>query len=491
MTGDAIPRVHYFEGQVLRLQDFVDEQAHHLSVHRRHNVGHHVWGIVAGLWLRFDEEDGALYVETGAAVDGFGRWLLLPHRQPLGREAFADRNSDVLDVYLNYNRSGSDQAPSGFAGCDDRGDPPFYRWLEQPYITMEMPGTPPVDHRRPARIAAADLGFEATRLAPDEPERRWPVFLGQVTLDRANEARPFAIDLAGRPYAALVGEAVYAPSGRAAVQVGAERPDDPNRFAVFVREAEPTPAPGQPIEPRLAIARDGTHRIRGDTILHGNLTVQGHAVEFQAGPERTATDPPWRIYHVATDQDAEHELRIEMARPPDGQAPAGDNRVVVGTWARPPDEEGGQEAFQACLTVADDCTVTVHGNLVLENPLVYDRTKAVDAGLGSDAKNLVLAAALSGVTGSGALVSSQIKSAPPSSPVVLNTMLAALAPEQALQAAANLIAADPNRATTFAELLKDANEATDRLRQALSPPTKGTGNGKSKGKANGKGNGPS
>ena len=406
MTGDAIPRVHYFERQVLRLQDFVDEQGHHLSVHRRHNVGHHVWGIVAGLWLRFDEEDGALYVEAGAAVDGFGRWLVLPLRQALGREAFAARDSDVLDVYLNYNRSGSDQAPSGYAGCEDPGDTgerPFYRWVEQPYITMEVPGPPPVDHRRPDRVATDDLGFQATRLAPDEPERRWPVFLGQVKLDRANQAKPFDTDSTGRPYAALVGEAVYAPSGRAAVQIGAELPGDPNRFAVFVREQNQRP--GDPIQPRLAIQQDGTHLLRGNATVHGNLTVQRHAVEFEAGPERALGDPPWRIYHVGTDEDAEHELRIEMARPPDGQPPEGDNQVVIGTWTKPPGEEGGQEAFQACLTVADDCTVTVHGNLVLENPPRYSGTdKLVDAGLGPDAKNLVLAAALSGVTGSGALV---------------------------------------------------------------------------------------
>jgi hypothetical protein len=284
---------------------------------------------------------------------------------------------------------------------------------------------------------------------------------------------------------------VYAPSGRAAVQIGAERPDDPNRFAVFI--PEPGQRPGEPIQPRLAIRQDGTHWIRGNATLHGNLTVQGHAVEFQAGPGRPAEDPPWRIYHVGTDQDDEHELRIEMARPPAGQPPKGNNQVVVGTWTRPPGEEGGDEAFQACLTVADDCTVTVHGNLVLENPLRYAGTaQVVDAGLGPEARNLVLAAALSGVTGSSALLGSQYKSPfPPSSPILLNTLFAALPPEHALQAAATLIAADPDRASTFAALLKDRNdEAVDRLRKAIAPPATAGGKGNGKGKGNGgKGNG--
>ena len=39
---DATSRVHYFEEQFLRTQDYVDEQAYHVAARRRHNIAHNV-----------------------------------------------------------------------------------------------------------------------------------------------------------------------------------------------------------------------------------------------------------------------------------------------------------------------------------------------------------------------------------------------------------------------------------------------------------------
>src|SRR5215207_6199504 len=76
MNND-LSRVRYTPRQFLGAQDFTDEQAYHLGMHRRHNIAHHTWGIVRGLELIVEDED-SLFVQPGFAVDGFGRELLLP-----------------------------------------------------------------------------------------------------------------------------------------------------------------------------------------------------------------------------------------------------------------------------------------------------------------------------------------------------------------------------------------------------------------------------
>ena len=57
MASDTIARVNYFDRQFLRTQDFVDEQAYHIAMRRRHNIAQHRWGIVAGLQLVLDEQN--------------------------------------------------------------------------------------------------------------------------------------------------------------------------------------------------------------------------------------------------------------------------------------------------------------------------------------------------------------------------------------------------------------------------------------------------
>src|SRR5918996_2171724 len=114
--SDATARVHYFEDQFLRTQDFVDEQAYHVASRRRHNIAHHVWGIVVGLELVVEE--GAVFLQPGLAVDGLGRELVVTNRRRLPQDAFADRGSDTLEVWLEDDRASADISPEGDAGCD-------------------------------------------------------------------------------------------------------------------------------------------------------------------------------------------------------------------------------------------------------------------------------------------------------------------------------------------------------------------------------------
>src|SRR5262245_21890203 len=134
MSNHGIARVHYFERQFLRPEDFTDEQAYHVPMRRRHNIAQHIWGIVHGLELVIEEDN--LFVQPGLAIDGYGRELILAEKQPLPTAAFADKGSDVLDVWLMYDRVGSDQAPQGYAGCGNDPNALFYRWQERPLLRL-------------------------------------------------------------------------------------------------------------------------------------------------------------------------------------------------------------------------------------------------------------------------------------------------------------------------------------------------------------------
>ncbi len=387
MNNSGNARVHYFENQFLRVQDFADEQAYHLAMPRRHNIAHHTWGIVHGLQLV--AEEGNLFVQPGMAIDGYGRALILPEKQTLSTAAFADKGSDVLDVWLVYDRLGSDRAPRGYAGCGNGDGVPFYRWQERPLVRLDVPDPAFPDRRQPESVPEGDLSFDPSRTPPDDPQDDWPVFLGQIRSDPVNPDQPYSVDTADRPYVGLVGEAIEAPSGRARVQIGAELDTDPRRFAVFVPEADPGV---DPTPARLEIKDTGEIGFRGQTTLYGDLKVAGGAVEFGAGFAQAAQ--PWHIYHhqvELTHQDELiNELRLEMAA-----GAGGLNRVVIGFWS------SEDEVFKPCLTIADNCTVTVHGNLVVEGQIEF--RGETPSQLDTVAGQFALSSFLSGVGGANLL----------------------------------------------------------------------------------------
>ena len=119
MRHDGLTRVNFHDRQFLRPQDFVAEQIYHLIGHRRHNVGSHTWGIVAGLTLT--EQEGSVYVEPGMAVDGYGRDLVVSRRIAVRTQTFDERLTSALRVWLIFGQDGAEGAPPGF-GCVEPDD---------------------------------------------------------------------------------------------------------------------------------------------------------------------------------------------------------------------------------------------------------------------------------------------------------------------------------------------------------------------------------
>ncbi|MCI0584213.1 MAG: hypothetical protein L0227_15235 [Chloroflexi bacterium] len=403
--SEPAARVNFFPGQFLRTQDLVAEQQYHLSLHRRHQVGHHSWGIVRGLDLIVDGD--SVFVLPGLAIDGFGRDIVLTERREIPLQAFIQRAANELEIWLSYGILSGESAPAGYADCDaDPSRLPGYRWLERPDVRFAVPDPAFADRRRPRGLTAAELAFGPTQTAPDDPAAEWLLYLGLVRRAEAGVKPAFVVDPTGRPYAGLVGESIVAPSDAAWLEIGVDPaenrdptlPQDPaapapRRFGVFLPGADVT----QPARIPLSVDRDGNTDVRGNLTVEGTARVVRGTLAFDGRPS-SRSPVPWSIYRATIGSDqAGDELRIEMA-PGNGI-----NRVAVGAWSR----ETGQ--FKPCLTVADDCTVTVDGDLIVEDSIVLgDRTWTADgdARLTVQADTAALRMVESGISGqaSGAAV---------------------------------------------------------------------------------------
>ncbi len=340
----TIVRPRFSEGQFLGFEDLVAEQSHRDEAARRHRIGHHRWGVVAGLDLV--AQVGSFTVEPGFAVDGYGRRLIVAAPVEVDLDV---SSSGIRDVWLALS-AGEGGAPASS-------------------VCLVPSGT--VDPRCPPGVPATSYDGAPHDGVP--PAASWPVYLGRVTwvgsVVTASEDR--------RVSAGLTGEGVRAPSGRASLQIGAESGSDPRRFAVLTEVVPPpsddgdeAPAPLPP-SPQLVVDRGGDVEVCGTSDLNGDVTVtpaahlprRAHAgVEFRAATLPVAA-APWSVYRTQVERDGRqvNQLRVEIAHPGDEGDPAR-NRFVVGVIT------GG--AFSPCLSVDADCRVVVHDDLEVKGLLV-------------------------------------------------------------------------------------------------------------------------
>lgn len=414
-------RVEWYEGQILHRDDFADETAYHRERQRRHLALVHRWGIFAGLELS-DGGNDRLIVTPGAAVDGYGRELVLPAPLPIGTQPFVDRDADVLDFWLVWREV--EAAATGSAAATGR------RWIERPAPYVTLPDPARADRRAPPEVPDDDL--ELGPLAGPAPAAKlWPVFLGQVTCDRTQDPPVCTIDSRGRVYAGVTAESIEAPSGTALLELGRSGDAAP-RLALFLDGVT---------EPQLSVMADGAARLAGELAVEGDVVIREGALRMTPSPSH-APDP-WTVSVVevpssdgapAEGADAEDEaepagvvaLRLEI--PANGT-------LEIGSWS---EDEG---KFLPVLTVntAGDGSVTVHGNLVEEDSL--EKRAGVAPGLNGAAEATVSAAFLSGVAsvasatasalarGAGGIFAGEI-----AAPSLAHALVRALADDQALAA---------------------------------------------------------
>ncbi len=349
-------RPQYREGQILQAQDLLDEQAYRIRARRCHAIGEHRWGIAQGL-KPAKRKGGGITLQPGAAVDGYGRTLLVP--EPVEVPAsILEGYGKTVDLWLGYCREPVTPAQRGTWACGPGRDS---RWRERAVLRFSRAPETEVDPRRPPGVPQPDRDFPPHRAPPDDPARQWPVYLGRL------DTQTWSV-CGTRPYIGLVGDAIVAPSGRARMQVG-----DEGRFAVSVT-GPATPAGSGPATPagaesgpatltgsapidRLVVATTAT-TVTGYTAVGEGLSLAA-AGKDAAGPNHIVLEPtpspaaaaPWTIRRTAA---PDQQLRIEI-RDPGKQANPANYRLVIGRTVN--------GTFKPCLSVDANCQTTIYGPL--------------------------------------------------------------------------------------------------------------------------------
>ncbi|WP_433830979.1 hypothetical protein ACQP2E_12290 [Actinoplanes sp. CA-015351] len=346
-------RTVFQDGRVLRTSDFVADQADHLARHRRHNIGQHRWGIVAGLGIVLSEGD--LTVEPGHAVDGYGRDVVLTSAQTLDLRSLDTQGIQDVEVWLVYDQ---ERLPAAGDGVDRLSDSATVEPAAAIFLS---------DVRKPPGVPEADL----TTTSPpetDDPGRRWPIYLGLITRDLTEADGAPVINLDKRPYAGLVGATVESPDRDVWIDLGAAKA---RTLAVRI-----TGADGKTQQTPLEVGDDGL-RFEGRLTVNGDLTLRGGALTIEAG-EVPDPLPDWSLSHAKTEGNVPDELCVTL--------PAGSTdvptRLVVGAFV--------DGTFQPSLVIGESGTVVIAGNLEIGGHL---RAASIrESSLNEEARNFIAGA---------------------------------------------------------------------------------------------------
>jgi uncharacterized repeat protein (TIGR01451 family) len=350
--------------------DLNTEQAYHIGMRRRHNLGGHTSGIVKGLALSVSFSGAALHLRPGLAIDGFGRELVVPGAvtvpfaaHPL-LEQYDPNASQALDVWLLYDRQPRPAGRNALECEPVQGS----RWCESPVLQItQATGDKPDGH---GPVTNAEPDHQPWQEPPDEVARRWPVHLGRL--------QGAAITVRPTP-AGLRGEMVNAVSRTARFQLGTDAEDRNLRFAVAIAGED-----GAYVN-RIWLDRERNVFFRGRTTVEGHLLIERPLGEH-AGPapcddrqpdmEEVARsspvpgvffrDPaplpegplPWVVYQTNLPQEGRpslYDLRFEIGEPVQDEDPAL-YRLAIGHR----DVEG---VFIPCLSADAACTLRLRGQL--------------------------------------------------------------------------------------------------------------------------------
>jgi len=407
MTDASPTRPDYVDGQFLDADDFTCEQLYHLSMLRRHHIAHHTAGTVTGLGIGVDGDTGIPYVGPGVGIDAFGRELIVTERLSLSGSLFAPGGPDAYDVVLIYDRVAQD----GAGGT---------RWSEQPRVAVVAPTGPGAGPPTPSDAVAE---FSAPDDPPDDPAQQAPLFVGQLRRpDRVGD--PPIVDESGRTYVGLNASAVTAADGTARIELAGD--DGP--FALY---AGTDPAQ---LSRRLALDPGGQLTVDDGLSVGGDLTLGGQ-LTFLPGDQEASG---WGVQLVSVASESVSELRVQMGPASGSQT----RRTVIGVVA-----QGG--SFTPLLTIADDGTVTVNGDMVV-NGTVHADGGIVPAELSGQASQYAAAAMTGGIGASGGLLDKVSSGA-------FNPYTGRPATSPITQAVAHL-SQDESRVENFVQELKDKGE---------------------------------
>ncbi len=276
-------RMHYFTGQLLREQDFSQDQSYHADRQHRHNRLLHSSGIAEGLQVSRNTDTGQPEVAPGTAVDDQGRQIVLQDAawyndriltpdETTGRFTLdvTPYTNQTVDVFTSYHEQESDEAEVGGAGLT--------RAYELPRLEIVPQG----------HVATGDM----------------PMILARLTVDAAGQIS--TLDIAPRHYAGLrlPGGATLSTDGAGQTSLTSDlRVSGRANLTGDLRVSGHADFGGNvgigTTSPQAPLDVNGTARmggvqsngdvtigspsVRGDLTVHGNLAFEGGNRQFEGG----------------------------------------------------------------------------------------------------------------------------------------------------------------------------------------------------------------
>jgi hypothetical protein len=266
-----IERVRFFDGEHLRAFDFTAEQAYHVEMRRRLNMGLHLHGIVKGLELTGSSAAAGagisqVSVGPGMAIDPFGREIYL--FAPYTFDDVADLPPDATgltdyEVWIQYQRLPVTPPSVGYETCGVNGQ--MTRWQETPRIVLIKKSTP---------VTTPAVTDDISEEGNNDTDNSNGVLLGVVTVTPNSPTGSFAV-AASQPHLTYVG-------------IRAQRivaPIEPASFSVLDEQSATNPAASLSVHPNVFARK--------------NLIV-GHDFKVDFGNSKPQPDPPSTTYPSPT-----------------------------------------------------------------------------------------------------------------------------------------------------------------------------------------------
>jgi hypothetical protein len=138
-----IPKEHYYDNQLLTVEDFEREQAYHSAHRELHTRLCYTAGVLSGLTVGQGSAPGEIQISPGVAIDGMGRQIVLAAGARFGGavvnaasgEFVLDLNDsawyDIARVKVWQLTIEADSTPLAQDG----------QWIEYPKLSLSLPGT--------------------------------------------------------------------------------------------------------------------------------------------------------------------------------------------------------------------------------------------------------------------------------------------------------------------------------------------------------------
>ena len=184
-----VKRLNYFTHQLLREQDFKEEQAYHLGNHRRHNRTMHSPGVVEGLTVEAAGRE--ITVTPGLALDREGREIAL--EEPVTRDMSSFSAGSDAYITLAYHEQLDDAdhvSAGGVEGYTRVTETPVIGEQRREHIDDDAVVLARVHIGQGGRVQDVDMSRDVRRNAREETAPRgWlrlpfkPVRLNPVRFD--------------------------------------------------------------------------------------------------------------------------------------------------------------------------------------------------------------------------------------------------------------------------------------------------------------------